>query len=100
MLPLIETQTRHMLPYSPTNVIPITNGKNCFETKLFHHVIRSNISIGLPISCISSTTQLKAMKQLGDISKPDSMQYYEVAPFVQSGLDPNVVTQELSNIEC
>jgi F-type H+-transporting ATPase subunit alpha len=64
VLPVIETQAGDVSAYIPTNVIPITDGQICLETKRFYHGIIPYINIGLSVSRVGSVAQLKAMKQV------------------------------------
>ncbi|PWA48190.1 atpA, mitochondrion [Artemisia annua] len=78
-LPVIETQARDISAYSPTNVIPITDGQICSKTELFYHGIRHAINVGLSVSRIGYAAQLKNMKQICDSSKLELAQYRKVA---------------------
>jgi F-type H+-transporting ATPase subunit alpha len=64
---MIETQAEDVSAYIPTNVIPITDGQICLETKRFYHGIRPSINVGLSVSRVGSADELKAMKQVCDL---------------------------------
>ncbi|GAB2288724.1 ATP synthase alpha chain mitochondrial precursor [Dionaea muscipula] len=86
-LPVIETQAGDVSSYIPTNVISITDGQICSETKLFYRGIRPAINVGLSVSSVGSSAQLKAMKQVRGSSKLELAQYREVAALAQFGSD-------------
>ncbi|MQL92970.1 hypothetical protein Taro_025597, partial [Colocasia esculenta] len=96
-LPVIETQAGDVSAYVPTNVISITDGQICLETELFYRRIRPAINVGLSVSRVGSTAQLKAMKQVHGSSKLELAQYREVAAFAQFGSNLDAVTQALLN---
>src|SRR6516162_8765304 len=89
-LPIIETQAGDVSAYIPTNVISITDGQIYLETDLFYQGVRPAISVGLSVSRVGSSAQLKAMKQVAGQLKGDLAQFRELAAFAQFGseLDP------------
>ncbi|GJY50614.1 ATPase subunit 1 [Tanacetum coccineum] len=96
-LPVIETQARDVSTYIPTNVIPITDGQNCSETELFYRGIRPAINVGLSVSRVRSTAQLKTMKLVCGSSKLELAHYREVAALAQFRSDLDAATQALLN---
>jgi F-type H+-transporting ATPase subunit alpha len=96
-LPIIETQAGDVSAYIPTNVISITDGQIFLETELFYKGIRPAINVGLSVSRVGSSAQVKAMKQVAGTMKLELAQYREVAAFAQFGSDLDQVTQNLLN---
>lgn len=96
-LPIIETQAGDVSAYIPTNVISITDGQIFLETELFYRGIRPAINVGLSVSRVGSSAQLKAMKQVAGTLKLELAQYREVAAFAQFGSDLDGATQYLLN---
>jgi F-type H+-transporting ATPase subunit alpha len=94
-LPIIETKAGDVSAYIPTNVISITDGQIYLETDLFYQGIRPAISVGLSVSRVGSSAQLKAMKQVAGQLKGDLAQFRELAAFAQFGseLDPKTQAQ-------
>jgi F-type H+/Na+-transporting ATPase subunit alpha len=92
-LPIIETQAGDVSAYIPTNVISITDGQIYLETDLFYQGIRPAISVGLSVSRVGSTAQLKAMKQVAGQLKGDLAQFRELAAFAQFGSELDAKTQ-------
>jgi F-type H+-transporting ATPase subunit alpha len=92
-LPIIETQAGDVSAYIPTNVISITDGQIYLETDLFYQGIRPAISVGLSVSRVGSSAQIKAMKQVAGKIKLDLAQYRELAAFAQFGSDLDAKTQ-------
>src|SRR6266849_2207266 len=92
-LPIVETQAGDVSAYIPTNIISITDGQLYLETDLFYQGVRPAISVGLSVSRIGSTAQLKAMKQVAGQVKLDLAQYRELAAFAQFGSDLDAKTQ-------
>jgi len=80
-LPVIETQAGDVSAYIPTNVISITDGQIFLETELFYKGIRPAINVGLSVSRVGASAQIKAMKQLSGTMKLYLAQYREVAAF-------------------
>ena len=94
-LPIIETQGGDVSAYIPTNVISITDGKIFLETDLFYQGIRPAITVGLSVSRVGSSAQIKAMKQVAGSIKLELAQYREMAAFAQFGSDLDAATQQL-----
>lgn len=94
-LPIIETQAGDVSAYIPTNVISITDGQIFLETELFYKGIRPAINVGLSVSRVGSSAQIKAMKQVAGSLKLELAQYREVAAFAQFGSDLDITTQNL-----
>src|SRR5229473_3536522 len=92
-LPIIETQAGDVSAYIPTNVISITDGQIYLETDLFYQGIRPAISVGLSVSRVGSTAQLKAMKQVAGQLKGELAQFRELAAFAQFGSDLDAKTR-------
>jgi len=96
-LPVIETQAGDVSAYIPTNVISITDGQIFLETNLFYQGIRPAINVGLSVSRVGSSAQIKAMKQVAGTIKLELAQYREMAAFAQFGSDLDASTQRLLN---
>ena len=96
-LPVIETQANDVSAYIPTNVISITDGQIFLETDLFYQGIRPAVNVGLSVSRVGSSAQVKAMKQVAGKIKGELAQYREMAAFAQFGSDLDAVTQKLLN---
>ncbi|MDZ4867288.1 MAG: F0F1 ATP synthase subunit alpha [Alphaproteobacteria bacterium] len=96
-LPIIETQASDVSAYIPTNVISITDGQIFLETELFYQGIRPAVNVGISVSRVGSSAQIKAMKQVAGTMKSDLAQYREMAAFAQFGSDLDAVTQRLLN---
>ena len=94
-LPIIETQANDLSAYIPTNVISITDGQIFLETDLFMQGIRPAVNVGLSVSRVGSSAQIKAMKQVAGSIKGELAQYREMAAFAQFGSDLDVSTQKL-----
>ncbi len=94
-LPIIETQANDVSAYIPTNVISITDGQIFLETNLFYQGIRPAVNVGLSVSRVGSSAQIKAMKQVAGLIKGELAQYREMAAFAQFGSDLDVATQKL-----
>ncbi len=94
-LPIIETQAGDVSAYIPTNVISITDGQIFLETDLFNQGIRPAVSVGLSVSRVGSSAQIKATKQVGGKLKGELAQFRELAAFAQFGsdLDPKTKAQ-------
>jgi len=92
-LPIIETQANDLSAYIPTNVISITDGQIFLETDLFMQGIRPAVNVGLSVSRVGSSAQIKAMKQVAGSIKGELAQYREMAAFAQFGSDLDVSTQ-------
>ncbi|MET3559373.1 F-type H+-transporting ATPase subunit alpha [Bartonella japonica] len=96
-LPVIETQANDVSAYIPTNVISITDGQIFLETNLFYQGIRPAVNVGLSVSRVGSSAQIKAMKQVAGSIKGELAQYREMASFAQFGSDLDASTQRLLN---
>jgi len=96
-LPVIETQANDVSAYIPTNVISITDGQIFLETNLFFQGIRPAVNVGISVSRVGSSAQVKAMKQVAGSIKGELSQYREMAAFAQFGSDLDAATQRLLN---
>ncbi len=96
-LPVIETQGNDVSAFIPTNVISITDGQIFLETDLFYQGIRPAVNVGLSVSRVGSSAQIKAMKQVAGPIKGELAQYREMAAFAQFGSDLDATTQRLLN---
>ncbi|RTL88522.1 F0F1 ATP synthase subunit alpha [Ancylobacter aquaticus] len=96
-LPVIETQANDVSAYIPTNVISITDGQIFLESDLFFQGIRPAVNVGLSVSRVGSSAQIKAMKQVAGKIKGELAQYRELAAFAQFGSDLDASTQKLLN---
>ncbi|MBV1705091.1 MAG: F0F1 ATP synthase subunit alpha, partial [Hyphomicrobiales bacterium] len=96
-LPVIETQANDVSAYIPTNVISITDGQIFLETDLFFQGIRPAVNVGISVSRVGSSAQIKAMKQVSGSIKLELAQYREMAAFAQFGSDLDAATQRLLN---
>ncbi|GAB5506795.1 MAG: F0F1 ATP synthase subunit alpha [Rhizobiaceae bacterium] len=96
-LPVIETQGNDVSAFIPTNVISITDGQIFLETDLFFQGIRPAVNVGLSVSRVGSSAQIKAMKQVAGSIKGELAQYREMAAFAQFGSDLDAATQRLLN---
>ncbi|MEL6360821.1 MAG: F0F1 ATP synthase subunit alpha [Pseudomonadota bacterium] len=96
-LPIIETQANDVSAYIPTNVISITDGQIFLETDLFYQGIRPAVNVGLSVSRVGSSAQIKAMKQVAGKIKGELAQYRELAAFAQFGSDLDAATQQILN---
>ncbi len=94
-LPIIETQAGDVSAYIPTNVISITDGQIFLETELFYKGVRPAVNVGLSVSRVGSSAQVKAMKQVAGTIKLDLAQFREMEAFAQFGSDLDVATQKL-----
>ncbi len=86
-LPIIETQAGDVSAYIPTNVISITDGQIYLEPDLFYQGNRPAISVGISVSRVGSSAQIKAMKKVAGKIKLEAAQYRELASFAQFGSD-------------
>ena len=96
-LPIIETQAGDVSAYIPTNVISITDGQIFLETDLFYKGVRPAINVGLSVSRVGSSAQVKAMKQVAGSIKLELAQFREMEAFAQFGSDLDAATQKLLN---
>ncbi|MEJ2123851.1 MAG: F0F1 ATP synthase subunit alpha [Alphaproteobacteria bacterium] len=94
-LPVIETQANDVSAYIPTNVISITDGQIFLETDLFYQGVRPAVNVGVSVSRVGSSAQVKAMKQVAGSLKGELAQYREMAAFAQFGSDLDATTQRL-----
>ncbi|PHT78947.1 ATP synthase subunit alpha, chloroplastic [Capsicum annuum] len=92
-LPIVETQSRDISAYIPTNVISITDGKIFLSADLFNSGIRPSINVGISVSRVGSATQIKAMKQVAGKLKLELAQFAELEAFVQFSFDLDKATQ-------
>jgi F-type H+-transporting ATPase subunit alpha len=92
-LPIIETQANDVSAYIPTNVISITDGQIFLETDLFFQGIRPAVNVGISVSRVGSSAQIKAMKTASGPIKGELAQYREMAAFAKFGSDLDVTTQ-------
>ena len=92
-LPIIETQLGDVSAYIPTNVISITDGQIYLESDLFYGGIRPAVNVGLSVSRVGGSAQIKAMRQVAGKLRLDLAQYRELAAFAQFGSDLDRATQ-------
>ncbi|MDR1173356.1 MAG: F0F1 ATP synthase subunit alpha [Puniceicoccales bacterium] len=86
-LPFIETQAGDVSAYIPTNVISITDGQIFLDADLFNRGVRPAISVGISVSRVGSSAQVKGFKQVAGQIKLELGQYYELSAFAQFGSD-------------
>ena len=91
-LPIIETQAGDVSAYIPTNVISITDGQMFLEADLFYSGVRPAINVGISVSRVGGSAQIKAMKQVAGTLRLDLAQYRELAAFAQFGSDLDKAT--------
>jgi F-type H+-transporting ATPase subunit alpha len=94
-LPVIETQAGDVSAYIPTNVISITDGQIFLETGLFYKGVRPAVNVGLSVSRVGSSAQVKAMKQVAGTIKLELAQFREMEAFSQFASDLDAATQRL-----
>jgi F-type H+/Na+-transporting ATPase subunit alpha len=92
-LPIIETQAGDVSAYIPTNVISITDGQIYLAGDLFYAGIRPAINVGLSVSRVGGSAQIKTMKQVAGTLRLDLAQYREMAAFAQFGSELDKTTQ-------
>ncbi|MFH1258940.1 MAG: F0F1 ATP synthase subunit alpha [Elusimicrobiota bacterium] len=94
-LPIIETQAGDISAYIPTNVISITDGQIYLEGSLFYAGVKPAINVGLSVSRVGGSAQIKAMRQVAGRLRLDLAQYHELAAFAQfsSDLDKSSLAQ-------
>jgi F-type H+-transporting ATPase subunit alpha len=92
-LPIIETLAGDVSAYIPTNVISITDGQIYLETDLFNQGVRPAVSVGLSVSRVGSSAQLKMTKQVAGKVKGELAQFRELAAFAQFGSDLDARTK-------
>jgi len=93
-LPIIETQAGDVSAYIPTNVISITDGQIYLGSDLFYSGIRPAINVGLSVSRVGGSAQIKTMKQVAGTLRLDLAQYREMAAFSQFGSELDKATQK------
>jgi F-type H+/Na+-transporting ATPase subunit alpha len=91
-LPVIETQAGDVSAYIPTNVISITDGQIFLETDLFNSGVRPAVNVGISVSRVGGSAQIKAMRQVAGSLKLELAQYRELAAFAQFGSDLDKAT--------
>ncbi|MBV9496362.1 MAG: F0F1 ATP synthase subunit alpha [Acidobacteria bacterium] len=96
-LPIIETQAGDVSAYIPTNVISITDGQIFLETDLFHSGVRPAINVGISVSRVGGSAQVRSMRSVSGTLRLDLAQYRELAAFAQFGSDLDKVTQAQLN---
>ncbi|MGZ4809138.1 MAG: F0F1 ATP synthase subunit alpha [Thermoanaerobaculia bacterium] len=96
-LPVIETQAGDVSAYIPTNVISITDGQIYLETDLFHSGVRPAVNVGLSVSRVGGSAQIRSMRSVSGTLRLDLAQYRELAAFAQFGSDLDKVTQAQLN---
>ena len=96
-LPIIETQAGDVSAYIPTNVISITDGQIYLETDLFNSGVRPAVNVGLSVSRVGGSAQIKAMRQVAGTLKLELAQFRELAAFAQFGSDLDKATQAQLN---
>jgi len=96
-LPVIETQAGDVSAYIPTNVISITDGQIYLETDLFHSGVRPAVNVGLSVSRVGGSAQVRSMRTVSGTLRLDLAQYRELAAFAQFGSDLDKMTQAQLN---
>src|SRR5216117_1149354 len=96
-LPIIETQAGDVSAYISTNVISITDGQIYLETDLFHSGVRPAVNVGLSVSRVGGSAQIRGMRAVAGTLRLDLAQYRELAAFAQFGSDLDKVTQQQLN---
>jgi F-type H+-transporting ATPase subunit alpha len=92
-LPVIETQANDLSTYIPTNVISITDGQIFLESDLFYAGIRPAVNVGLSVSRVGGSAQIKAMRSVAGQLRLDLAQFRELAAFAQFGSDLDAATK-------
>ncbi len=92
-LPVIETQAGDVAQYIPTNVISITDGQIFLEPDLFFSGVRPAVNVGISVSRVGGSAQIKAMKKVAGRLRLDLAQYREMEAFAQFGSDLDAATQ-------
>lgn len=93
-LPVIETQAGDVSAYIPTNVISITDGQIFLETDLFYSGVRPAINVGLSVSRVGGSAQIKAMRSVAGTLKLELAQFREMAAFAQFASDLDAATRK------
>jgi F-type H+-transporting ATPase subunit alpha len=96
-LPIIETQAGDVSAYIPTNVISITDGQIFLETNLFNSGIRPAINVGISVSRVGGSAQVKSMRKVAGTLKLDQAQFRELEAFAKFGSDLDAATQRTIN---
>ncbi|MBI9035183.1 MAG: F0F1 ATP synthase subunit alpha [Bacteroidales bacterium] len=91
-LPIIETQAGDVSAYIPTNVISITDGQIFLESDLFNSGVRPAINVGISVSRVGGSAQIKSMKKIAGTLKLDQAQYRELEAFAKFGSDLDAAT--------
>ena len=92
-LPIIETQAGDVSAYIPTNVISITDGQIFLESNLFNAGVRPAINVGISVSRVGGSAQIKSMKKVSGTLKLDQAQFRELEAFAKFGSDLDAATQ-------
>ena len=92
-LPIIETQANDVSAYIPTNVISITDGQIFLETNLFNAGVRPAINVGISVSRVGGSAQIKSMKKVAGTLKLDQAQFRELEAFSKFGSDLDAATK-------
>ena len=92
-LPVIETQAGDVSAYIPTNVISITDGQIFLETSLFNAGVRPAINVGISVSRVGGSAQIKSMKKIAGTLKLDQAQFRAMEAFAKFGSDLDAATQ-------
>lgn len=93
-IPVIETQAGDVSAYIPTNVISITDGQIFLQSDLFYSGVRPAVNIGISVSRVGGSAQIKAMKQVAGRLRIDLAQYRELQAFAQFGSDLDDATKK------
>jgi F-type H+-transporting ATPase subunit alpha len=96
-LPIIETQAGDISAYIPTNVISITDGQIFLDPDLFNAGVRPGINVGISVSRVGGSAQIKAMKKVAGTMKLDQAEYRELEAFAKFGSDLDKATREVLN---
>jgi F-type H+-transporting ATPase subunit alpha len=96
-LPIIETQAGDISAYIPTNVISITDGQIFLEPDLFNAGVRPGINVGISVSRVGGSAQIKSMKKVAGTLKLDQAEYRELEAFAKFGSDLDPATQSVIN---
>src|SRR6266540_2380436 len=96
-LPIIETQAGDVSAYIPTNVISITDGQIFLEADMFNSNVRPAVNVGISVSRVGGSAQIKAMRQVAGTLRLDLAQYRELAAFAQFGSDLDKASQAQLN---
>ena len=91
-LPIIETQAGDVSAYIPTNVISITDGQIFLEADLFNSGVRPAINVGISVSRVGGSAQIKSMKKVAGTLKLDQAQFRELEAFAKFGSDLDAAT--------